>query len=565
LSSKTGFVVLGVLYVAAFVTLALWLGLTDTWAMRNQLATLTPFFLQLVFLLLIIGGWLARKAIAASFGGNGYSALILFVVAFLLVSVFPPRTHRIFYDEDIYQNVAQNILWRETAQMCNEGVIEYGAFECRAGEYNKEPNAFPFLLSVVFRFTGVHEAWAHALNRLLYSFGVVFAFWIGYLLFRDRWAAVGAGLLYMLTPENLLWGATVAVEPGTATCVGLALAAWILFLRETEWGTSLFAAAAVAFASQWRPESILVIPLAAVVTLVLAPRELGKKHIYVAGLLVLALLIPHLGHLWAVRGEGWGVSGDAGKFAWSYVAGNLKTNAKFYVEGKEYPLYFTLLTVLGLIAGGRWREKSVVILWFVFFFGIFIPFHAGSYRYGADIRFSLLSAMPLTVLGGWGLGWLGRWLESRTRANRWVTVAPLLAAVYFFTGFMPLVRTVGREAWAARADHDVARVMLEKVPEGSIVLTHNPGMLQVMGQSAVQTSVVTYQPERADSFFREFPGGVYFHFNFWCNITDEVQNAFCNKVLQTYLTEVIEDRSAGTHRYVLYRLLPKRGTPPGIN
>jgi hypothetical protein len=173
--------------------------------------------------------------------------------------------------------------------------------------------------------------------------------------------------------------------------------------------------------------------------------------------------------------------------------------------------------------------------------------------------------MPLAVLGGLGSGWLGGWLQARLKGKRWLAVAPLLGAAYFFTAYMPMVRAVGREAWAARADHDIAREMLKSVPEGSIVLTHNPGMLQVMGQSAVQTSVVSYQPERADGFFRQFPGGVYFHFNFWCNINDEVQNEFCNKVLQTYPTEVIEDRSAGTHRYVLYRLMPRRGIPPGVN
>jgi hypothetical protein len=450
--------------------------------------------------------------------------------------------------------------------MCNEGLVEHGVFACNATEYNKEPNAFPFLLSVVFRFTGVNEAWAHGLNRLLFSLGALCAFWVGLLLFRDRWIAAGAGLVYMLTPENLLWGATVAVEPGAATFVGLALGAWILFLRETNWSTSVFAAAAIAFASQWRPESVLVIPLAALATLLLAPGELRKKHVYVVGVIVFILLIPHLGHLWAVRGEGWGATGEAGKFAWSYVGGNLETNAKFYVEGKEFPLYFTVLAVLGLFAAGRWREKSIVILWFIFFFGIFIPFHAGSYRYGADIRFSLLSAMPLAVLGGMGSGWLGEWLKARMKNNRRAAaMAPLLGAAYFFSLYIPLVRAVGREAWAARADHDIARELLEKVPEGSIVLSHNPGMLQVMGQSAVQTSVVSYQPERVDGFFRQFPGGVYFHFNFWCNITDEVQNEFCNKVLQTYPTEVIEDRSARSYRYVLYRLMPKRGIRPGVN
>jgi len=91
-----------------------------------------------------------------------------------------------------------------------------------------------------------------------------------------------------------------------------------------------------------------------------------------------------------------------------------------------------------------------------------------------------------------------------------------------------------------------------------MVLTHNPGMLQVMGQSAAQTSIATTHPAKVDHYFRQFSGGVYFHYNFWCNIQDPVQNAFCNQILEDYPTQVVEDRNAGFYRYILYRLMPKR-------
>jgi hypothetical protein len=486
---------------------------------------------------------------------------MLLVTALLAVGLFPPRTHRIYFDEDIYQNVAQNILWRGKAQMCNEGMVEHGSYRCVATEYNKEPNAFPFLLSFVFRFTGVNETSAHILNHFLFALGVGCAYWIGILLFRDRRAALVAAVIYMLTPENLLWGATVAVEPGAAALAALAVGAWLLFLEDTSVATGLFAAGAVAFAAQWRPESALIVVVAAFATLILKPARLLSIRLHTTALLVFVLLLPHLGHLWAVRNEGWG-SGDAGKFALTYVVNNLRTNALFYVEGKEFPLYFCLLAIVGLAVFRNWRQKAIPLLWFLLFFGIFIPFHAGSYRYGADIRFSLLSAMPLALLGGLGAASLADRLEGWFREHRWVGTVPLLVAVYVFTSFLPLVRSIGREAWEARADHDIAREMLELVPERSIVLTHNPGMLHVMGQSAAQTSHAAYQPSKVDHFFRQFPGGVYFHFNFWCNVHDEVQNEFCTKVMEAYPTQVIEEWSAGMNRYVLYRLLPRRGNLP---
>ncbi len=551
---------LAVSYLVCFSVLGVWLGFTETQGLKDQLAWLTPLAIQISFLLLVTGGWAARATIVRTFCGNARVVGLLALAALLAVSLFPPRTHRIYFDEDIYQNVAQNILWRGKAQMCNEGTVEHGRYECVATEYNKEPNAFPFLLSFVFRFTGVDETSAHILNYLIFTLGVVCAYWIGGLLFQDRRAALAAAVLYMLTPENLLWGATVAVEPGAAAFAALAVGAWLVFLEDATVATGLFAAGAVSFAAQWRPESGLIIVVAVFATLILKPRRLAGIQLYATALLVFILLLPHLGHLWAVRNQDWG-SGEEGKFAWTYVENNLKANALYYVEGREFPLYFSLLAIVGLVTFRKWRQKPIPLIWFLLFFGIFIPFHAGSYRYGADIRFSLLSAIPMALLGGLGAAWLADWLERHLQRFRSVGAVPLFVAVYVFTSYLPLVRSVGREAWEARADHDLVREMLEKVPERSTVLTHNPGMLHVMGQSAAQTSHAAYQPAKVDQFFRDFPGGVYFHFNFWCNVHDQVQNEFCTKVLETYPTQVIEERSAGMNRYVLYRLLPRRGNP----
>jgi hypothetical protein len=87
-------------------------------------------------------------------------------------------------------------------------------------------------------------------------------------------------------------------------------------------------------------------------------------------------------------------------------------------------------------------------------------------------------------------------------------------------------------------------------------------MIHVMGRSAAQTSHATYQPEQVDAFFRQFAGGVYFHYNFWCNVSDPDQNEFCTNVLARYGARVVREESVGFYRYVLYRLLPRVTPPP---
>ena len=49
-----------------------------------------------------------------------------------------------------------------------------------------------------------------------------------------------------------------------------------------------------------------------------------------------------------------------------------------------------------------------IAFYFLLFFGIALLFYAGSYDYGADIRYSLATYPPLAILGGLGLARLVR-------------------------------------------------------------------------------------------------------------------------------------------------------------
>ena len=549
-------------FVVAFGTLAAWLLSSTPEGVRETLRFVSPRAAELALLLLIAGAGLSFSEIRDSLPSRSlWYPLAVGLLALAAVRAIPPQTHRIYYDEDIYENVAQNILWMGRAQMCNEGTIEAETFRCDASEYNKEPNAFPVLLSVVFRLTGVRESASHAVNHVIFALGAVALFWLSAMLSGRASVGIGAALVYTFTPQNLRWGATVAAEPGAASFAAVGVGAFVLFCRRPSWRTGVFGASALAFACQFRPESGLVLGAAAAVVLFLARDLLRRQALWATALLILVLLVPQLAHTWAVRHERWG-SGDGGKFSLAYAKANLGPNVRYYTGGEDFPRLFTALALLGLLRPGRRRESLSILVWFVLFFAIFVPFYAGSYRYGADVRFSLMSAAPLAALAGAGLGWLFDLSQRFRPDSRPLAAAPYLLVLYAASAYLPFTRAIGGESWASRADHAAALRMVAEVPLDGIVLTHNPGMIHVMGRSAAQTSVASYQPGRVDELFHRFPGGVYFHYNFWCNVDDPVQNEFCRQVLATFKTRVILEESSGFYRYVLYRLLPRSAPPP---
>ncbi len=172
---------------------------------------------------------------------------------------------------------------------------------------------------------------------------------------------------------------------------------------------------------------------------------------------------------------------------------------------------------------------------------------------GVDVRFSLLSYIPLSVMAGLGAAGLGAWGQERFSLSRGAS-GLLVVILMSFLSFLPYIREVGLEAWSSRADHHYAELMAQRVPPESLVLTHNPNMFLLWGKNAAQASVATSNPEHLKNLFAQYPGGLYFHYNFWCTVPDAVQNAFCENILERFdSTEVLAFQEQNT-TYRLYKI-----------
>jgi hypothetical protein len=375
--------------------------------------------------------------------------------------------------------------------------------------------------------------------------------------FRDPLGGLFAGAIAAALPEQLLWARTAASEPTASLFAALAVFAWTAFVRLRTTDTLLWAIATTAFAVQMRPESVLLLPLAAAILLLLAPEELRRPRLWVGAALGVVLCAGLAAHLVAVRGESWGASAE--RLSLDFVGPNLATNARFYLWDSRFPWVVTLLAAAGVAAGRKYaREAGVAIVWFALFFGVYLLFYAGSYNFGADVRYSLMTYPPLAALAGLGASWIVAAGARAPSGSRRLTAA-VLACVLLFAGaaYLPLARAVGEEAWAARADVEFARSLAAGLPANSIVLTHNPNMFLLWGRSAAQMSLATHSPEYVrDRLFRTYRGGVFLHWNFWCNAADEIQQRLCRNLLADYEHHRVDERTVRDYRFALYELKP---------
>lgn len=172
-----------VLVTAAFVICAVVLtgwSFYDRWRIRVHLTYVSPFFLEINFFLiiaaLILNRSTLRDLLTCTPKAVRRTLLGITVTGVILVGLVAPRTHRVYYDEDLYQHIGQTIAHLGRAMMCNDGMHQYGTYVCVQGDHNKEPNAYPYLLSLAYRVFGVHELVAHLLNNLFFACSILTIF-----------------------------------------------------------------------------------------------------------------------------------------------------------------------------------------------------------------------------------------------------------------------------------------------------------------------------------------------------------------------------------------------------
>lgn len=554
---RRGLLILGwfVLCAAAVI----WLGSTPAAILREQLKHLHFWLLEAQFAGLLAGAAICLPALFRTISPGRtvlWQIAGISVLTVILTGLAAPRTSRIYYDEQIYQSIGQNLCDLRLAQMCNEGNVEYGRLQCTRGEYNKQPYGYPYLLGVIYRLAGVHPLAASILNNLLAGLMIWVIFLTVLLLAGDQKSALLAGLVFSLIPVSLLWSNTAAAEPSAAFFAALAFLSACWFVRTRNGAALCWMVMAHTFAFQFRPESLLTGLASGLMLLLECRRELWRERFWWALLPGSALLTGLAGHLFTVRAEGWGAAGD--KLSTVFFWPNLEHNLWHYLDNRQFPLLFSLLALAGLFLYPRLKVKAALLLYFLAFVTVYLFFYAGSYGYGADIRFALMTYPPLAMLAGLGAGQLTGWLGDTGKFGRhaWLAVAGLIAAG--FLPFLPLVRATGEEAWAARADVAFAGRIIQDLPPNSIVLTHNPGLFHLSGISAAQASLASSdQPYIRNVLFRRYAGGVYFHWNFWCNVDDPLQQSFCTNILDRYPHQLLFEQRIRDYRYALYRLLPE--------
>ena len=170
-----------------------------------------------------------------------------------------PRTNRIYYDEQIYQSIGQNLADLRLAQVCNDGTSSTAGCSAGAASTTSSRTRIRTLLSLAYRLFGVHAGAAFAVNAAAMALTVCAVYLLVCVLFRrPRRGAVRRSAACADA------GAADVVGDGGGRAVrvaGLRGRAPVLrriLLRSGEHGGARGRRVAAAYAIQFRPESLLI-------------------------------------------------------------------------------------------------------------------------------------------------------------------------------------------------------------------------------------------------------------------------------------------------------------------
>jgi len=532
--------------------------------LRIFLSAYYVYLLEINFFLLIAAFILNSKHIKEIFSEIRRKSLLLLglisIAGISLTSLINPENHRIYYDEDINCSIGQCISQNKRAVMCNEGYYENNELTVAAEEYNKQPAAYPYLISIIFSIFGTNELFIFILNNLIYGLMAFVIFLIVYLLFDDVFAGLSASLVYILIPVNLQWFNTCAVEPSTTFFASMAILSALIYIRNKKPVNLFLLTTVLAFSFNFRPESFLIVLVIGLTFLLKDIGILRRKELYIFGAGLLVLSTGIIIHLYAMRNESWGASGP--KFSLEYLPFNLFTNSIFYIDNKAFPLLFTVFGITGLLFykyKDYIREKIILMSWLLVFWGIFLFFYAGTYKHDAGLstRFSILSYVPISIFVGLGFSFARSLLEKKIKPIELILAVLIIFSAY---SFLPFIRTQSKgESAACRMDHVYAMKFIKQLPENSIIFTHNPNMFLIHKRSALQTSIETYNPGAVERLRKRFKGGVFVHYNYWSGVPyDQLQRSFTENVLDKYEYEILEEHHFNNYKYGLYRLTNRR-------
>jgi len=575
----------------------------------------------LISLILLIASIIkGRKYITNELKGIGKHSilllilLLLFFLSFSIIFVHP--VEQLYFDENIYQGIAINILHHGNAFWCQYGTGYLT--NCYASVLYHDPVEWSFFIAIAFGLFGIGTATTYNTELAIGAFSIILFFIFAYIATKRRSIAVISTLIFSLMPELYIWSRTQGVPdlPFMAFST-LSFFLFVLFMRNRNNTTFAMFASSLLLSVYMRTEGILLIGIFIILFLVsnfgIKKESIKAKlrviknaintntNLLIILLVFMLLLLPQI-YFIAVESinpqYGQPQGGISSVFSISNFENNFPQNVNFlsgeYNDASFYPTMFpsfiTALAILGIVAllfARKYKYRVSILaltaLWFLTYFLFYSFFYAGSALFGVDVRFMLQVVPSISLLAGMGivfasefLGFLGISIIKKFKKQDEIkqknvkgkivlasaVIIVIVLVLYPFLGFIPLI-TISPNNMVQQAVIYPAMSFFynnyNKVPSNCLVFSFTPDIWYEVGRASAQIGYLGSTNPSFINFEKQYSCYV-LDFGYWC-LVPPYNSTTCIYDMSQYKTKplatgTIPNTSKVTGYYLILNYTP---------
>lgn len=566
------------------------------------------FTIAYIFLLagLLGSAFLLRRKAAAALSDKNSAAylaamamVIGFFVAFALLYVHP--VEQLYFDENIYQGIALNILHNGNALWCQYGTAHLSS--CGLNEIYHDPVEISFYLAIAFAIFGPGIATAYNMELLIGALSILLVFLLGSSMFGKR-TGLASAIIFSLIPELFIWSRTQAVPDLIFMMFTiLAFLAYDIYKKGKSNAAAAFFLSALGIAIYTRIEGALLIPIFILLEICAAwigrsqKASVSRKGSLKPALLFAAFVVLMLPQAYYISYEGHSLDYGTGTlcnvqsnqtFSLSNMECNIQPNTQFFLGSYNavsyYPAYFSAFTtaigILGALMMIFWRKKRNGImpllmlgLWIIVFHLFYDFFYAGSVLYGVDVRFMLILYPAMAIFGGFAIAGISTLPERKENQRRGkgpsskaiiASAAIFIALIAIFAVF-PFYNSLGITAISPSSMPQESMPMaatsflynsINSVPANCLVFTFTPDIWYEYNRSAAQVGYVGSSSTDFQAFESQFSCFA-FDSGYWCTTSGGgFKGSTCTPDISNYNSSVIASSPApnGIDNFTIYKL-----------
>lgn len=519
--------------------------------------------------------------------------LIAIMAFFLLFSLFfVSATEQLYFDENIYQGIAVNILSHGNALWCQIGT---GYLKnCYSNSLYHDPVGWSVIIAIAFMIFGISTQTAFALQLAVGVFAIAFTFLLAQQVYGSMRTSLTAALIFALSPILIIWSRTQAAPD--LPFMMLSTASFLLFflaMEKRKAGITAAFLAALTMTIYTRSEALLLLPIFAFLWLTYPSgsktkyrvRELfgslaGKKLNIAIALSFMLLMYPELLYVSTLALNPHYGQNAAGTqlFSYSSLVSNGSTNLKFLFGGLNqvsfYPALFSGTVTIFAVAGVAYaiilcRRKDLwkllgISMWVLAYFLFYSSFYAGSATYGVDSRFMLELLPGICILGAYGFSSLSDSLGSmyakamqtqkkKIMSNIVLFFLLIIGAIAPFYTLLPLITLTPSKMPQQSLIYPAMQFFYKNydaVPAKCMVFSFTPEIWYDVNRSAAQISYANSISPENQSYMSNYTCFV-FDYGYWCN-TPPYDNTMCKGYNSSDGWRTLAYNTSDGHAFGLY-------------